>query len=81
VASVPAQSLSVGFAEAVQELAFVLDQFSITCCPRATVPVAAVIVTVGIEGGGEPEPPPQAFRRKEHGMTRNSATHQEDFLT
>jgi hypothetical protein len=43
----PDQSLSLGVVEAVQEVAFVLDQVSVTDWPKVTVLDDAEIVTVG----------------------------------
>jgi len=64
VAWVPDQSLSLGLAEAVHEVAFVLDHVSVTVCPCVTELDDAVIVTVGAGGGGGvPPPPPQALSR------------------
>ena len=52
VATAPDQSLSLGVAEAVQEVACVLDQVRVTDCPTVTELGDAEIVTVGLAGGG-----------------------------
>jgi hypothetical protein len=74
VAWVPDQSLSLGLADAVHEVAFVLDHVSAAVCPWVIELDDAVIVTVGRGGGGgEPPPPPQALSRlKLEARNRNS---------
>jgi hypothetical protein len=63
VGSAPDQSLSLGLAEAAQDVAFVLDQVSITDSPSVTVLDDAESVTVGAGGGGGGAlPPPHALR-------------------
>ena len=68
MALLPDQSLSVGLAKAVQDVAFVLDQLSVTDCPRVTDAEAALILIVGI-GGGVLEPPPHAIKSKHKNNT------------
>jgi hypothetical protein len=59
----PDQSLSLGLAEAVQEVAFVLDQVNVTDCPSVTVLGDAESATVGAGGGGGLAlPPPHPLR-------------------
>ncbi len=62
VGSGPDQSLSLGLAEAVHDVAFVLDQVSVTDCPKVTVLGDAEIVTVG-EAGGAAALPPQPWSK------------------
>ena len=52
VVTLPVQSLSLGVAEAAQEVACVLDQVSVVGCPAVTVVGDAEMVTVGTGGGG-----------------------------
>jgi hypothetical protein len=70
----PDQSLSLGVAEAVQEVAFVLDQVSVTDWRKVTVFDDAEIVTVGC--GFVPPPPlllpPQVLKRRHNTQTRNT---------
>jgi hypothetical protein len=62
VACNPDQSLSLGLAEDVQDVVFVVDQVNPTLCPTVTTLGDAKIVTVG-KGGGLPLLPPQALHR------------------
>ena len=57
----PDQSLWLGLAEAMQEVAFVLDQASVTFWPSVTLLGDADIVTVGSRVGGGLPAPPHAF--------------------
>ena len=74
VATVPVQSLSVGVAEATQEVACVLDQVSVVACPTVTVVGEAEMVTVGNGGGGGWLLPPQAWNRQRLPTTTTSST-------
>jgi hypothetical protein len=58
----PDQSFWLELAEAEQEVAFVLDQLSVTFWPSVTLLGDADIMTVGLSGGGCGLPaPPHAF--------------------
>jgi hypothetical protein len=62
VGSAPDQSLSLGLADAVHAVEFVLDQVRVADCPSVIAAAEADNVTVGFGGGGG-VPPPHAFRR------------------
>jgi len=72
----PDQSLSLGLAEAVHDVAFVLDQVSITDCPSVTTVENADIVTFGLGGGGSALPPQPARSQR----LPKSANINEEFL-
>ena len=57
----PDKSLSLGLADAVHAVEFVLDQVRVADCPSVIAAAEADNVTVG--GGGGGVPPPHAFRR------------------
>ena len=81
IGSRPLQSLSFGLAEAVQEVAFVLDQVSITDSPSVTVLDDAESVSVGAGGGGGGGvlPPPHALIK--HRLAMRSTSGADFFMT
>jgi len=60
---VPDQSPSLGVAMAAQDVAFVLDQVSVTVWPTVPELAEAERVTVGAGVGVEPPPQPEVSRR------------------
>jgi hypothetical protein len=81
IGSGPLQSLWFGLAEAVQEVAFVLDQVSITDSPSVIVPDDAESVSVGAGGGGGGGvlPPPHALIK--HRLEMRSMSGADFFMT
>src|SRR5277367_4077747 len=75
----PDQSFSLGLADAVQEVAFVLDQVSTVDWPKLIVPGEAEFVTVGNTGGILAPAPPQELRKERENKQRTRAN--DDFIS